>query len=558
MRRGTKPWSKPPVGGEDSRGARAARGADCRPCPDTIGSVGDLIRAERDGYRPKYLFFWGHQPRRDGRLGAECLSQWWPVPVRVNGRTYPTAEHYMMWGKATLFGDADIAERILAAAHPHAAKTLGAQVQGFDEQLWRARRYDIVAAGNLAKFGQHPELAAFLAGTGERLLVEASPVDRIWGIGLAGDDPRAGVPASWRGLNLLGFVLMDVRAALRGRDRPGGSRRAPGDPGTPADPVPRANRAATALPPNRGRADCASLGADGAKAAAVGRRARVRRAGGSGSCRRAASHFRFALIGWPIVEGNGDISARNTMKDVEPDRSPRESRGIGDAASTSAATGSAAGARRPGRAPTSPEGERGLAEPRRSGSLTPLARLILERILLADKVAAAKFGTGRPIDDPVREHQELDRVAELSVDMGLDPRASTEFFRDQIEANKVVQRGLHALWTDHPELRPSARPDLTGEIRPRLDALTTQILDGLRAVGGGRDATRAAPRPRTGPGTEVAGGAGSAVGGRPGRQGPLAAAGEELDQLHRDGLDVALRSIRAREVSTSSCAQPGA
>jgi ribA/ribD-fused uncharacterized protein len=149
--------------------------------------------------------------------GAGCLSQWWPAPFILDGTTFATAEHYMMWRKATLFGDTQSAERILAAAHPHAAKTLGAQVAGFDQRVWNAHRYDVVVAGNLAKFDQHHELGTFLLGTGERVLVETSPVDRIWGIGLAADDPRAGDPARWRGLNLLGFALMDVREILRQR-----------------------------------------------------------------------------------------------------------------------------------------------------------------------------------------------------------------------------------------------------------------------------------------------------------------------------------------------------
>ncbi|MEU5722202.1 NADAR family protein [Micromonospora sp. NPDC047738] len=178
-------------------------------------SIADLVTAARSGRRVKYLHFWGHRPQRDGSVGTGCLSQWWPAPFTVDGRTYPTAEHWMMWHKATLFGDAEIAERILASGHPRRAKTLGRQVRGFDEATWTARRYDIVVAGSVAKFGQHDELGRFLLGTGERVLVEASPVDRIWGIGLAADDPRADDPARWRGQNLLGFALMEARATLR-------------------------------------------------------------------------------------------------------------------------------------------------------------------------------------------------------------------------------------------------------------------------------------------------------------------------------------------------------
>jgi len=182
--------------------------------PGSFHRVADLAAARRRGDRVKFLFFWGHQPERDGRVGAGCLSQWWPAPFTVDGRRFATAEHYMMWGKATLFGDHAMAEKILAAPHPRAAKAFGARVAGFDQQRWDEHRVPIVVAGNLAKFGHHGALREFLLGTGRRVLVEASPVDRIWGIGLSRDDPAAADPGRWRGLNLLGFALMQVRKTL--------------------------------------------------------------------------------------------------------------------------------------------------------------------------------------------------------------------------------------------------------------------------------------------------------------------------------------------------------
>ena len=88
-------------------------------------------------------------------------------------------------------------------------------MRGFDQQRWADRRFDLVVAGNLAKFGQHPDLRGFLLGTGRKILVEASPRAAIWGIGLAADDDRATSPENWPGLNLLGFALMEVRHQLR-------------------------------------------------------------------------------------------------------------------------------------------------------------------------------------------------------------------------------------------------------------------------------------------------------------------------------------------------------
>ncbi|WP_369916225.1 NADAR family protein [Plantactinospora sp. KBS50] len=113
------------------------------------------------------------------------MSQWWSARFTIDGRTFATAEHYMMWAKATLFGDTTTADQILTAPHPHKAKTLGRQVRRFGQPSWETHRYAIVVDANLAEFSQHPDLRAYLLGTGTRILVEASPVDRIWGIGLA-------------------------------------------------------------------------------------------------------------------------------------------------------------------------------------------------------------------------------------------------------------------------------------------------------------------------------------------------------------------------------------
>lgn len=181
--------------------------------------VSELCQLELEGRCPDFLFFWGHQPRRDGHVGPECLSQWWPAPFTVDGTTYPTAEHFMMVGKARLFGDELMRSRILDASSPGAAKALGRVVRGYDEEVWVANRYNIVLEGNIAKFGQNLHLLAYLLATTGCILVEASPTDRVWGIGLAADDMRAGRPSQWTGLNILGFALMDVREHLTGLAR---------------------------------------------------------------------------------------------------------------------------------------------------------------------------------------------------------------------------------------------------------------------------------------------------------------------------------------------------
>ena len=180
-----------------------------------VRTVEQLAEFIADGGQPKYLAFWGHRPLPDGQVGKGCFSQWWPASFTVDGETYASAEHFMMAAKALLFGDAEMAGRIRAAPHPRAAKELGRSVRGFDEQRWAERRFDLVVTGNLAKFSQHPELRDYLLNTGSRVLVEASPYDRIWGIGLTADHEDATSPERWRGLNLLGFALMEVRQQLR-------------------------------------------------------------------------------------------------------------------------------------------------------------------------------------------------------------------------------------------------------------------------------------------------------------------------------------------------------
>ncbi|MGW3625592.1 NADAR family protein [Streptomyces sp. NPDC000880] len=175
----------------------------------------ELIRQVSSDRRIKYLFFWGHAPRRDGSIGASCLSQWWPSPFVVDDVRYATAEHWMMAGKARLFGDAAAERQALDAGSPAAAKRAGRLVRGFDDAIWERERSAIVRAGSVHKFGQNAELRDFLLATGDRVLVEASPLDRVWGIGLAADDERAQDPTLWRGLNLLGFALMEAREELR-------------------------------------------------------------------------------------------------------------------------------------------------------------------------------------------------------------------------------------------------------------------------------------------------------------------------------------------------------
>ena len=171
-----------------------------------------IITRYESGENLKFLFFWGHQ--RSDKVTKSCFSQWYEATFVINGITYFTAEHFMMAEKALLFNDHEIHKKITKCTHPAQAKKLGRQVKNFNQEIWEANRFDIVVKGNIQKFSQNPELTTFLINTQNRILVEASPVDSIWGIGLSQDNPKVHNPNLWEGLNLLGHVLMEVRDYL--------------------------------------------------------------------------------------------------------------------------------------------------------------------------------------------------------------------------------------------------------------------------------------------------------------------------------------------------------
>ena len=125
----------------------------------------------------------------------------------------------MMAEKARLFNDEKSLEKIVNAKSPAEAKKLGRKIVNFDQQSWENARYQIVVKGNYFKFTQNKELENYLLSTKKRVIVEASPVDPIWGIGLDSKSEFAIIPSIWRGLNLLGFALMEVRDMING-DRP--------------------------------------------------------------------------------------------------------------------------------------------------------------------------------------------------------------------------------------------------------------------------------------------------------------------------------------------------
>lgn len=175
----------------------------------------DLLKQRIEAGQPvEYLFFWGHTQKQDGVIDKSCLSQWYPAPFTVDGINYATAEHWMMAKKALLFGDQEAFKEILAAPKPAVAKSIGRKVKGFDADVWQKEGYGFVVEGSFHKFSQHASLKEFLLRTGKKIIVEASPSDFIWGIGLSQDSKDASNPWKWKGTNLLGFALMEARDRL--------------------------------------------------------------------------------------------------------------------------------------------------------------------------------------------------------------------------------------------------------------------------------------------------------------------------------------------------------
>jgi len=154
----------------------------------------------------KFTFFWQNR---------SPFSNWYPSIFTHNGITFSRGEQYMMYQKAIMFGDTNIAHAILLTGNPKEQKDLGRMVSNYNDTIWSEKRVEVMVEGLFEKFNQNPLLKEALLNTGDTILVEASPVDRIWGIGLAEDHPDALDQSKWRGQNLLGIVLMKVRDAIR-------------------------------------------------------------------------------------------------------------------------------------------------------------------------------------------------------------------------------------------------------------------------------------------------------------------------------------------------------
>ena len=160
-----------------------------------------------------YFYFWGHTQKQENTIDKSCLSQWFQRDFIIDNLTYRNAEQYMMAKKALLFNDEEIFQKIMAETSPKKIKALGRKVKGFNPDVWDENAERFVYEANLAKFSQNEDLKEFLLST-KGIIVEASPYDKIWGIGLKSSDPKALSRDTWNGENKLGFVLTRVREVL--------------------------------------------------------------------------------------------------------------------------------------------------------------------------------------------------------------------------------------------------------------------------------------------------------------------------------------------------------
>lgn len=155
------------------------------------------------------IYFW----KQTDKYGA--FSQWYKSNfIDYNSVKYNCAEQFMMYQKAILFGDNEVAQEILNESNPKNIKALGRRIKNFNQQEWDENKFEIVISGNFYKFTQNTKLRDILLNTKYEIIAEASPLDKIWGIGI--DEKSAESGAEWQGENLLGKALMIVRSMIEG------------------------------------------------------------------------------------------------------------------------------------------------------------------------------------------------------------------------------------------------------------------------------------------------------------------------------------------------------
>lgn len=151
-----------------------------------------------------------HEPEKDYGF----LSNWYEAPFRIDGQTFSSIEQYMMYKKSAVFHDEEHAREVLTLTDGREIKAIGRKVRNYNDTVWGGVRQIIVYEGLLAKFGQNEDLKQQLLATGDKVLVECNPTDKVWGIAMGTDDEDRFYMDRWKGTNYLGFLLMMVRDRL--------------------------------------------------------------------------------------------------------------------------------------------------------------------------------------------------------------------------------------------------------------------------------------------------------------------------------------------------------
>jgi len=172
-------------------------------------SGGDIGWYKANCFKEEYYFFYETK---------HPFSQWHKSKFKINDLLFNSAEQYMMYSKAKLFGDNETADKILQSTNVREQKKLGREVKNFNLEIWNRNAINIVYEGNKAKFTQNPEYLELLLSTKGKTIVEASPTDRVWGIGMTRENKNSNNIFEWNGTNWLGIVLTELREELQGNN----------------------------------------------------------------------------------------------------------------------------------------------------------------------------------------------------------------------------------------------------------------------------------------------------------------------------------------------------
>jgi ribA/ribD-fused uncharacterized protein len=151
-----------------------------------------------------HIYFWGG-----------IFSQWYDCKFVEDRITFTSAEQYMMYHKAKAFNDYGSMFLVMDTTSPREQKAIGRAIKGYSDEIWGPIRYATVVQGNYLKFTQNEDLKALILSTGNKHIVEASPYDKVWGIGLGPADDKVLDESKWDGQNLLGKAVMEVRDRIR-------------------------------------------------------------------------------------------------------------------------------------------------------------------------------------------------------------------------------------------------------------------------------------------------------------------------------------------------------